>query len=491
MAKTDVTLLLEGTYPYVSGGVSSWVHQLLQACPERRFSLVHIAPRPGTYERKMFELPDNVVALEDLYCRGEPARQHWSGRRKCSLRRSRRPSRVLSAIRDLHLADRVDDKLLDDLCSGDLSMQELLHGQEVFELLSDELYPRLAPETSFIDFFWHFRALHVPLLRLLNARIHSSQLYHAVSTGYAGLVATVASVRTGRPLIVTEHGIYTREREIELARASWIRDDRSWLERPSPLRHFWCHFFLMLSRIAYHRASRVVTLSETNRRRQLADGADPAKTSVVPNGVDQLRFGGSSAERGSDRDRIRVGFVGRVVPIKDVITLIRACAIARESMPQLEFWVIGPEDEDPAYARRCRTLAASLGLEGHLKFLGRQPMIEVYPQLDMLVLTSISEGQPLVILEAFAAGLPVISTDVGACRELIEGSDPEDRRLGRAGIVTRVANPVETAAALVRLARDTETRLAMGQAGARRVSARYRQEQVIYRYDRLYDAMVA
>ena len=399
---------------------------------------------------------------------------------------------MLSAIRRLHLSDQVDDQLLEDLCAGDLSMQELLHGQEAFDLLCEELYPRLAAETPFIDFFWHFRALHVPLLRLLNARIHESQLYHAVSTGYAGLVATVASVRTGRPLIVTEHGIYTREREIELSRASWLRDERTWLDRPSPLRNFWIHFFLMLSRLAYHQATRVVTLSETNRRRQLADGADPAKTAVVPNGVDQLRFGNS--ERREPKDGvIRVGFVGRVVPIKDVITLIRACAMARveagSDLP-LEFWIIGPEDEDPSYANRCRALATSLGLDGHLKFLGRQPMAEMYPQIDMLVLTSISEGQPLVILEAFAGRVPVIATDVGACRELIEGCDAEDRKLGPAGIVTRVANPPETAAAMVRLARETERRLAMGEAGARRVAARYRQEQVIHRYDRLYEAMV-
>jgi glycosyltransferase involved in cell wall biosynthesis len=490
MSRADVTLFLEGTYPYVSGGVSSWVHQLLQAYPERRFSLAHIAPRPDSYSRRVYELPDNVIGLTDLYCRGEAPESRPSIRRRIGQRRRRHcgSSRVLRGLRSLHLSDTVDDALLEDLSAGDLPMSELLHGEETFELVCEELYPKIAPDSPFIDFFWHFRALHVPLLRLLSTEIEAAGVYHAVSTGYAGLVAAVASVRQDRPLIITEHGIYTREREIELSRAKWVRDRGHKFSSPSPLRRFWCHFFLMLSRIAYHRAARVITLSETNRRRQLADGADPAKTAVVPNGVDRVRYESERPERSGDR--VRVGFVGRVVPIKDVITLIRACGLAR-ARASLEFWIIGPEDEDPAYAARCHALADSLGLGDQLKFLGRQPMTEMYPQLDMLVLTSVSEGQPLVILEAFAAGLPVIATDVGACRELIEGSDGEDRRLGPAGYVTRVASPGETADAVVALALDPEGRRTMGDTGRQRVAVRYRQDQVVNRYDRLYTALAS
>ena len=70
MATADVTFVLEGTYPYVAGGVSVWVHQLLRAYPERTFALLHIAPRPGTYPKPVYELPANVVELRDVYCSG-------------------------------------------------------------------------------------------------------------------------------------------------------------------------------------------------------------------------------------------------------------------------------------------------------------------------------------------------------------------------------------------------------------------------------------
>lgn len=76
--------------------------------------------------------------------------------------------------------------------------------------------------------------------------------------------------------------------------------------------------------------------------------------------------------------------------------------------------------------------------------------------IDVLVLTSISEAQPLVILEAGAAGIPIVATDVGACREIIEGTTDEDRALGAGGIITPLASPASTADAIYTLLSDRE-----------------------------------
>src|SRR6185503_17481878 len=64
----DVCLLVEGTYPYVPGGVSSWVHDIILGLPERRFSVVNIGSHPGAYGEPRFQLPKNVVALHRLFC---------------------------------------------------------------------------------------------------------------------------------------------------------------------------------------------------------------------------------------------------------------------------------------------------------------------------------------------------------------------------------------------------------------------------------------
>lgn len=502
-AGADICLVLEGTYPYVRGGVSTWVHDLIGNLPDLRFALVHLGPEPGTYTRKLYSLAPNVVALSHLYCREPLARGQDAAARERAARAERRrhagdagSSRVLHAIRRLHLDDKIDSQLLDDLASGDLSVGAFLHGRATFEL-TQELYERLAPDASFLDFFWHFRSMHAPLVRLLGARPPEAAVYHALCTGYAGLLAAVWSHRTGRPFLLTEHGIYVRERILELDR--WFRGRRG-AHRPSrprgasdgptasALRHMWARFFLALAQCAYARASAVVSLCESSRARQISHGAPAERTLVVPNGIDLEKFSASVRRMAlgtGERRPLRVGFVGRLVPIKDVVTFIRACRLALQDV-ELDVRIIGSTDEDPPYARRCRRLVERLGLSRAVHFQGPLPIERVYPDLDLLVLTSFSEGQPLVILEANAAGIPVVASDVGACRELLEGREGADRRIGPSGIVTRLAAPEETAAAIVRLARDPVLRRLMGAAGQRRVAAFYRESATVSAYRALY-----
>jgi len=506
-APADVCLVLEGTYPYVKGGVSTWVHDLIASLPDLRFALVHVAPDRGTYTRTLYSLPANVVSLTDLYCREPLARGRDTAALERAARAERRrhadvlrSSRVLHGIRRLHLEGHADSSLLDDLAAGDLSVGAFLHGRASFELMT-ELCERLAPGASFLDFFWHFRSMHLPLVRLLGAEPPAAATYHALCTGYAGTLAAAWSHRTGRPFLLTEHGIYTRERKLELDQAAWFRgtrDGRRWngtdgaidSATASALRKMWVQFFRALARCAYARASSVVSLSDVSRKRQIADGAPAGRTLVVPNGIDieefQSRLGGRPSQV-AERSPVRVGFVGRLVPIKDVVTLIRACFLALHAV-ELDVHIIGPIDEDPRYARRCRRLVAKLGLAHVIRFEEARPIERIYPAIDILVLTSFSEGQPLVILEANAAGIPVVASDVGSCRDLLEGRTGTDRRIGPSGIVTRLAAPEETAAAIARLAQDPELRRLMGAAGQRRVTAYYRKNATLSTYRALYRA---
>lgn len=524
----EICLLVEGTYPYVAGGVSSWVHDIIRGQPERSFSVLNIGPHPGAYGEPRYALPENVVELHKLFCHdGRPAplngrdRSRLDNEIRMIRRRSHRSpqrhatrssgggsgSRVLEGLRRLFLDDTTDDALIADLAAADLDVASFLHGQAGFDFLA-EVSEKRAPDTSFLDLFWHFRAMNVPLLRLLAAPAPPARCYHAVSTGYAGILAAVWSHRTGRPMLLTEHGIYSRERDMEIARADWIRDAQDdddvsmWMPQLSPLRRLWSLFFRRMAQVAYHQSRSIITLSDVNREKQIADGAPTEKVSIVPNGVDvadetaapSLR---ESAEGDSkiiplpDRPRaIRVGFVGRVVPIKDVITFIKACDLALREIP-LDVRIIGPIDEDPAYAARCKALVRTLGREDSIRFLGPQPPSKIYGDLDVVVLTSFSEGQPLVMLEAYAASVPVIATDVGACREMIEGRQGEDRALGPSGVVTRVAVPEDTAAALVRLARDPRMRRRFGSSGRKRVATFYRRAAVLDAYRTLYTELVA
>ena len=500
------------------------MHDIILGHPDLKFSVVNIGSHPDAYGAPRFEMPENVVALHRVFCqegramaldgraRAELTEQIRLTRARADARTSE--SRMLAAFRRIHLTQDASLDVIDDLASGDLTIAELLHGRASFALFS-ELAERLAPDAPFLDLFWHLRAMHVPLLRVLATPPARAAGYHAVATGYAGLLAAVWSRRTGRPLMITEHGIYARERDMELARAEWIDDRRpgagndtarTWAPQVSPLRRVWSRFFRTLSRLAYQQAWRIVTLSDVNRRKQLDDGAPAEKIEIVPNGVvlrdaadgsavadaapgEDDAFDGDVIPLPVRRPKLRVGFVGRVVPIKDVVTFVKACDLALRTV-DLDVRIIGPVDEDPGYVARCRALVERLGRQEQIRFVGPKPPSEIYGDLDLVALTSFSEGQPLVMLEAYACGVPVLATDVGACREMIEGRTAEDRALGASGIVCPVASPTRTAAALVQLAHDERLRRRMGHAGRRRVTIYYQRRTMLASYRALYGALV-
>jgi hypothetical protein len=183
----------------------------------------------------------------------------------------------------------------------------------------------------------------------------------------------------------------------------------------------------MAGPLCYDAADPIIALYEANRLRQVADGAaGRARTCNIPNGISLQRFAPLRALRPETPPPV-LCLIGRVVPIKDVKTFIRAMRRVGNQMPAAEGWIAGPEDEDPAYAEECRNLVRSLGLADKVKFLGFQKVEELLPKIGLVVLSSISEALPLVILEGYAAGVPTVSTDVGSCRQLIEGLDGDDR----------------------------------------------------------------
>ena len=120
-----------------------------------------------------------------------------------------------------------------------------------------------------------------------------------------------------------------------------------------------------------------------------------------------------------------------------------------------------------------------------MEFTGRVDIREYLGRMDMTILTSISEGQPLTILESYAAKKPVIATDVGNCRGLIYGEDDD---FGEAGILTHIMNVKEIAEAMVDLAANPALRRRMGESGYRRLMKKYTIEKMKETYEELYRA---
>ncbi len=497
--KPDVCLLLEGTYPYVSGGVSTWVHQIINALPEYQFSLFFIGSEKAANVKFKYTLPPNIISIEEIYLH-EPARGGGgSGRapdddceelmgmlRAFLMEPSAGPAETtafLAIARKIMKVSKV------------ASFDAVWNHPTVWGLVCD-IYEKHAPEESFLDFFWAVRALCEPIWKIVSAseQVPPARMYHSLCTGYAGFAAGIAASNYESAFLLSEHGIYVRERVSELQKARWITDPpviRPDLYRqPAMLRLIWIEFFKLLGRFAYQTANYVTSLFENNARTQVEFGADPCRIEIIPNGIHvpdfyQLR-GKRRAARQLNYGRKNVGFIGRVVPIKDVKTLLKSARLVVNVLPDTQFLIAGPMDEEPAYAEECQTLVQHLGLQDHVKFLGSVKVHELLGELDLMLLTSISEGLPFVVLESYAAGVPIVSTDVGACRELIEGRPEEKPNFGPGGFVVPVGNAEQLADGMIRILTDPLLGDQMGDAGRQRVEAHYASQTVIKRYRQLY-----
>lgn len=490
----DICLLLESTYPYVRGGVSSWVHQLITGLSEFTFALVFIGSKRSDYNEICYDLPDNVSSLQTHFIMETDINQNNHAGRRAKKEIYKQLNDTHSIFRERGSLSSEEHAILTKILTinGIGRHKTIFFDEKSWQRIRHDYITR-CDHPSFIEYFWLIRTLHLPifLLASLVSQIPHAQLYHSISTGYAGFLGSLLQQIEQKPLMLSEHGIYTKERKLDIIQASWIADKINLFKTGMDNKMGYLHtiairFFETLGKLTYDTANPVIALSQSNQKKQIEYGALPETTVVIPNGINLKRFKKVATERDNQPPAV-LGFIGRVVPIKDVKTFIRAIRILCNYMPKAQGWIIGPENEDQKYADECKTLANSLDLQCSVQFLGFQSIDDFLPKLGLLVLTSISEGQPLVILEAFASGLPVIATDVGFCREMIEGDTGEDRELGTAGIITPIADPSATAHAAIEMLGNVDKWRAARRVAETRASRYYCESLLFEQYRTIYN----
>jgi glycosyltransferase involved in cell wall biosynthesis len=487
----DVCLVLEGTYPYVAGGVSTWTHDLIQAQEHLSFHLLVLVP-PGQELQLRYEIPENVEGITQVTLQKLPKGNCSAKQAASLLKELRQPLEGFLRRGGLERLSTICERLQTHRQS--LGSESLLNSRPAWELLL-EMYRRQLPDNSFLDYFWTWRSALAAFYSVMLCELPRAELYHPVATGYAGLLAARARLELGSTVLLTEHGIYTNERRIEIAMANWLYEvPREGLKVDSArldLKQLWVDLFTSYSRTCYEACETIITLYEGNQVLQLEEGADPEKLRIIPNGIDFQRYSAVQRTKDSDGKVPTVALIGRVVPIKDVKTFIRACGILRESLPKLKVLVMGPTEEDPDYFGECEEIVGLTGLDGCLEFTGKVRLEDYLGKIDVMALTSISEAQPLVILEAGAAGIPSVATDVGACREMVFGRSNESPPLGPAGAITSLSNPQETALALKKLLTDEEHYEGCSLAIRARVEQYYNKVDLDLTYRELYQQLLA
>lgn len=462
-----VCLICEGSYPYVPGGVSSWVQMLCSQFKDIEFVIWAIATTREEMSEYAYHLPENVKEVQTLYL-GDAA---W-GNKKKKIRLTREEKETLKGL----LGGSVDSinwtGVLDLAKRHRQHMSDLLMSESFFEVCMEE-YQRLESKKVFLHFLWNFRGIYFPLMYILSQEIPKADIYHAVSAGYAGILGSCASYIEGVPFLLSEHGIYTREREEDIIRSNWVAGE---------FKGLWIDFFKKLSFIAYQQASVVTTLFGTNRSLQIELNCPPEKIAIIPNGVNADDF--ASCRKEKQANPTTIGAVLRVVPIKDVKTMLLAFDIVKRAVPDARLKIMGNCGEDPVYYKECEELLEELGTQD-VEFLGQVNIREHLPEINLLLLSSISEGQPLAILEGLAAEIPFVATNVGDCKALLEG-EREDDNFGPAGLVVPVMNSEAMAQAILRCIRNPELMTRMGQAGRKRVETYYSREGMLDSFRNLY-----
>jgi glycosyltransferase involved in cell wall biosynthesis len=239
------------------------------------------------------------------------------------------------------------------------------------------------------------------------------------------------------------------------------------------------------NRLLLGRRDRVVAVGRSVKTALVEnEGIAAPRIEVIPNGIDTDRFASSSALRAEVRAELGIApndflvlMVARLDPIKDHATAIRACARAAAAVSGLRLVLVGDGPERPAIESLIR--AENLG--NRVRLLGtRNDVPRLLTGADTLLLTSVSEGIPLTVIEAMATGVPVVSTNVGSVADVVThwGS----------GLLAPARDEATLALHLMTLGGTPLLRIAMGDRGRARAVAEFSETVMADRYADLFDA---
>ena len=461
-----ICVILEGCYPYVTGGVSTWIHQYMKAMPQHEFVIWALGADASQKGKYKYELPDNVVEIHEVFLND-------ALKKTGKVKKYRFSDREIETLHSLIDCNSPDWELLFSMYADNrIDPLSFLMSKDFLDILTN-ICEEEYTYTAFSDFFHTIRSMFLPVLYILHTEIPRADIYHSIATGYSGILARLGSYKYNVPYMITEHGIYTREREEEIIRAKWVLP---------AFKRFWVRFFYMLSAGAYEKATMITSLYAGARKIQIDMGCDPDKCVYIGNGIHYERFKDIPPKK--PNGYVDIGAVLRIAPIKDVKTMIYAFAGTKERVPNARLFIAGPED-DKQYSQECYDLVERLGVKD-ITFMGSINVVEHMGDFDFTVLSSISEGMPLSVLESFASGRPCVTTDVGNCRELLFKVAERDF-LGSAGYCVPPMDVQQLSNALVNMCNQPDKRYKMGLVARERVARYFLHEDMIKKYLDVYD----
>jgi glycosyltransferase involved in cell wall biosynthesis len=303
-------------------------------------------------------------------------------------------------------------------------------------------------------------------LQVLATDVPKCRLIHSSIADVTGFLAIIAKLRDRIPYILTEHGVYYRERLLDLAGRTSKGQTA-----------FWANFEKAIAKLNYHYADFIAPVSRFNAQWESELGADRKKIEVIYNGVDTERFRPMPTERISNAPTVSA--VTRIDPLKGILDLITAMRTILDSVPNAKCLVFGsPSDSD--YARYCLEARDRLGLSDSVFFMGfTTETPRAFNSCDVVTLPSISEGFPFSLIEGMACEKATVATDVGGVGEALSDT----------GILVPPRNPTLLGEAIARLLTDDQHSKKLGFAARNRILTEYTVSRFTDRYKEIYVEM--
>lgn len=284
-------------------------------------------------------------------------------------------------------------------------------------------------------------------------------------TAKAGALGRVAAVLAGVPIIVhTFHGHVLR---------GYFSPAKTAVYRG-------------IERTLAWRTDRLLTVTDlVGRELQELGVGRPEQYRTLPLGFDLAPLLAAERRRGELRaelgvgDAPLIGIVARLVPIKAHEVFLAMAARVRQGVPGAVFLIVGDGELRGALEQRVD----ELGLRAAVRFLGwRADIDRLYADIDVVALTSRNEGSPVALIEAMAAGVPVVSTEVGGVADVVQH--------GVSGLLARMDDDATLAQHVLTLLADRDAGRRLGQAGRARVAATYDSSRLVGDIERLYEELL-
>ncbi len=493
MKRISVFLGTEGTYPFVDGGVSTWCDILCRELSQVDFHICAVTGDPHVTIK--YNIPPNIrrIIHVPLWGAEEPSEYILEGvpfatvfRRKSQTTDRIIEDRFLPLFREFMSGMAESGINVERYAESIYRMyhyfkeydyKDTLRSELVWTTFKDEVLPNYADYSqnycedelpSIFDLTTCMRWIF-NLLMPLNVTIPKTDVSHATISSSVGLLGIIAKIKYGTPMVLTEHGVYVRERYISIADA----------ELSFFCKKFLTDFVAFIAKLNYLYSDQISPVCNFNQRWELRWGSRGDRVKTIYNGVDPDIFSPGDKPASTKNQPIVVA-AARVFPLKDILTMIRSAAVVRQSIPNVKYILYGSLKADPEYVNECKVLITELGLDDTFKMAGfhSQPA-QIFNEGDISILSSISEGFPYTVLESMSCGTPVVATDVGGVREALEGF----------GIVVKPKDPEALAAGVVKLLSDDELRQRLGRKAREQVLIRYRTSISVDAYRETYQRL--